>query len=207
MGKRAERYTENQRIQQRAVLAQEAARLISEHGIQDYRLAKSKAAQAYGLSDRGALPSNREIESALAERNRIFRAAQQAELLDGLRAAAVSVMENLLLFKPRLVGPVLSGTVTEHSSIQLHVFSDAPEAIAQQLEFAGIAYQSTRRRHRLRHDEFADFPGFELWTGDFAAEASVFPERLAGHPPLSPIDGRPMQRASLRAVQRLLKSN
>jgi len=206
MGKRAERYTESQRVQQRAILAQEAARLISEHGIQDYRLAKSKAAQAFGLSDRGALPSNREIEAALAERNRIFSAEQHVARLDSLRRAALEVMQLLLPFRPCLVGPVLSGTVTEHSTIHLHAFSDAAEAVGQQLSAAGIAHQPTQRRYRLRHDEFAEFPGFEVWVTEFAAEVSVFPERRAGHPPLSPVDGRPMQRARLREVEQLLRS-
>jgi hypothetical protein len=207
MGKRSERYSESQRMQQRAVLAQEAARLISERGIQDYRLAKSKAAETFGMSDRGALPSNREIEAALAERNRIFSAARHADLLDSLRSAAVTVMGHLHAFRPRLVGPVLSGTVTEHSAIHLHVFSDAAEAVGQQLAAAGIAHQLTQRRHRMRHDEFAEFPGFEFWAAEFAGEATVFPERRAGHPPLSPIDGRPMQRAGLRDVQQLLAAS
>lgn len=206
MGKRGDR-SESQRMQQRAVLAQEAARLISERGIQDYRLAKSKAAHAFGMSDRGALPSNREIEAALEERNRIFSAAQHAELLESLRSAAVTVMEQLQVFRPRLVGSVLSGTVTEHSAIHLHVFSDAAEAVGQRLATAGIAHQLTQRRHRLRHDKFAEFPGFEFWAADCAGEATVFPERRAGHPPLSPVDGRPMQRAGLRDVQLLLAAS
>ena len=53
--------------QLRRRVALEAARLISEHGIRDYRQAKLKAAQRLGLDDEQQLPRNREIEEALRE--------------------------------------------------------------------------------------------------------------------------------------------
>jgi len=34
-------------------------------------------------------------------------------------------MRYLREFEPRLVGAVLSGTATEHSEVQLHLFADA----------------------------------------------------------------------------------
>src|SRR5699024_10044249 len=43
-------------------VAQEAARLISEHAIHDYRRAKLKAAERLGIEADQALPRNREIE-------------------------------------------------------------------------------------------------------------------------------------------------
>ena len=45
----------------RQVLAQEAARIIVDQGIRDYRVAKIKAAERLGLNTRGALPGNAEI--------------------------------------------------------------------------------------------------------------------------------------------------
>lgn len=204
MGRRIDRYSETQRVQQRARVAQEAARLISEHGIKDFRVAKSKAALGLGLTERGALPSNREIEAALAERNRIFSAADMTVHVRRLRAAAVDVMHALQVFSPCLVGPVLSGVVTEHSPINLHCFSDAAESVSAELQSRGIHAQAFLRRHRLRHDQFEEFPGYEFWTDDLRVETTVFPERRKGHPPLSPIDGKPMQRARAREVELLL---
>ena len=87
------------------MLAQEAARLISDHGIEDYRNAKIKASENLGLSKYGALPNNIEIEHALAERNRIFGSMYHADLLANLRSTALSVMRDLQLFGPCLVGP------------------------------------------------------------------------------------------------------
>ncbi len=50
----------------RKMVAQEAARIIVEQGIQDYRAAKTKAAERMGVTARGSLPVNPEIEHAVS---------------------------------------------------------------------------------------------------------------------------------------------
>jgi hypothetical protein len=185
------------------MLAQEAARLISDHGIEDYRNAKLKASENLGLSKYGALPNNIEIEHALAERNRIFGATYHADLLANLRNAALSIMYDLQLFGPYLVGSVLSGNVTQHSLISLHLFSDLSETVGMQLQEWRIRHSMTLRRHRLRRNCVEEFPAYRFFCDDYPVEATVFPERRRAHAPLSPIDGRPMRRAKLQDVERL----
>src|SRR5262245_6582154 len=108
----------------RRALAQEAARIMAEHGISDFFVAKRKAAERLGVPDGGAvLPKNTEIEAALAEYQRLFGGASHAESLHAQRRAALSAMRYLREFEPRLVGSVLSGTATEHSEVQLHLFA------------------------------------------------------------------------------------
>ena len=187
----------------RNVLAQEAARLIRDHGIDDFRTAKSKAAENLGLSTSGALPNNREIEQALAERNRLFGGNKQLELLTELRDVALSVMYELQVFRPCLVGPVLSGIVTEHSAINLHLFSDTSEYVGMQLLEHGIRHSTMSRKLRLRRNQCRSYPGYRFFSREYQVEATVFPERGKAHPPLSPVDGRPMQRAKLRDVELL----
>ena len=51
---------ENLRLQ----IAQEAARIIAEQGIEDYLQAKRKAAERFGACDKAVLPKNAEIEAA-----------------------------------------------------------------------------------------------------------------------------------------------
>ena len=58
-------------------IAVEAARLISEHGIRDYHVAKRKAAERLGIQVDTALPKNSEIEDALREYQRLFQADEQ----------------------------------------------------------------------------------------------------------------------------------
>lgn len=185
-------------------LAVETARIIQEEGLTDFRAAKAKAAERLGLGRNAPLPDNREIEAALAERNRIFHGADQAVLLDGLRQAAFEVMRELAEFHPRLVGDVLRGTATAHSAVDLHLFSDTAESVGTVLGALGIGYRTVARRHRLRHDETQPFPGFRFTALDCEFSSTVFPLRLRGHAPLSPVDGRPMRRASLRELGELL---
>ena len=56
----------------RRALAQEAARVMAEHGIRDFLFAKRKAAERFGVTDNAVLPKNTEIEDALAEYQRLF---------------------------------------------------------------------------------------------------------------------------------------
>ncbi len=103
---------------------------MAEHGIQDFRAAKRKAADRLGISDAGALPSNTEIEAALAAYQRLFAADTHERTLKAQRRTALRAMRWLPGLRPRLVGPVLTGTATEHADIQLHLFVDNPEAVA-----------------------------------------------------------------------------
>ncbi|MEQ1801032.1 MAG: hypothetical protein ABL989_03855 [Gammaproteobacteria bacterium] len=190
----------------RTALAVEAARIIQEEGLTDFRGAKAKAAERLGLGRNAPLPDNAEIEAALAERARIFHGATQPALLEGLRQAAFEVMRALAEFHPRLVGDVLSGTATPHSAVDLHLFSDTVESVGAALEALGIRPRDVARRHRLRHDEVEPFPAFRFAAHDCEFSATVFPLRLRGHAPLSPVDGRPMRRASLKELGELLNS-
>lgn len=189
----------------RSTVAAEAARIIQEEGLTDFRGAKTKAAERLGLGRNAPLPDNEEIESALAERTRIFHSDTQPELLDGLRHAAFEIMRGLATFHPRLVGDVLSGNATLHSSVDLHLFSDTVEAVGSALESLGIGYRDLARRHRLRRDEVEPFPGYRFSAHNCDFSSTVFPLRLRGHAPLSPVDGRPMRRVGLKELAELLK--
>src|SRR5210317_1945189 len=146
----------------RQVLAQEAARIIVNQGVLDYRVAKHKAAERLGVSARGALPGNPEIEADVAEHLQLFGGDDHADRLQLMRVAALSAMKLLAEFTPRLVGPVLSGTADENSAVNLHVFSDSPEAIALELGQIGVSYRAYERRLKSRRDQFETYSGFEF---------------------------------------------
>ena len=97
----------------RRALAQEAARVMAEHGIRDFLFAKRKAAERFGVVDGSVLPRNTEIEEALREYQRLFGGEEHVESLYAQRQVAAEVMRRLQKFQPRLVGPVLHGTATE----------------------------------------------------------------------------------------------
>lgn len=191
--------------QRRSAVAAEAARLMQDHGITDYHAAKSRAAERLGFGRGVPLPDNEEIAAARAERNRIFRAESQPEILYALRQTALAVMDLLEPFAPRLVGDVLSGIAGDHAGVELHAFSETPEAVADTLAAAGIAVRAVERRCRFRRGETVALPACRLVYEDCDVIVTVFPPRLRGQAPLSPVDGRPMKRASAREVAGLLE--
>ena len=191
----------------RQVVAQEAARIIVNHGVRDYRVAKQKAAERLGIAARGSLPGNAEIEAAVAEHLQIFGGDAHEDHLRLMRVAALSAMELLSEFTPRLVGPVLSGTADENSVVNLHVFADSPEVVALELEQIGVSYRPYERRLKSRRDQVETYAGFEFNHGSNAIQATVFPVDGIRQAPMSPIDGKPMKRADADGVQALLEHN
>ncbi len=200
MGKR--KVSNNDRA--RKMLAQEAARIIVEQGIQDFRVAKTKAAERLGLKERGSLPGNSEIQQAVGEHLQLFGRESHTDLLQSFRRVALSAMEILSPFSPRLVGPVLHGTAAANSAVNLHVFSDTPELIAMKLDENQLAYKPYERRLKSRRDCVETFAGYRFLHSDLAVEATVFPVDGMRQAPISPVDGRPMKRADAAAVQKLL---
>jgi hypothetical protein len=189
----------------RQMLAQEAARIIVNHGVRDYRVAKHKAAERLGVSAHGALPGNPEIEAAVAEHLQLFGGDEHADRLRLMRVAALSAMELLADFTPRLVGPVLIGTADENSAVNLHVFSDSAEAVAMELEQTGISYRSYERRLKSRRDQVETYSGFEFHHNHSPIQATVFPVDGIRQAPMSPVTGKPMKRLDADGVQALLQ--
>ncbi len=188
----------------RRLLAQEAARIIVEQGIEDYRVAKIKAAERLGMSERGSLPGNAEIEKAVCEHLQLFGRELHVDLLRVLRRAALSAMEMLAPFSPRLVGPVLHGTASANSAVNLHVFADNAEMVAVQLQESSVQYRPFERRLKSRRDRVETFAAFRFTHGESDIEATVFPVDGVRQAPISPVDGKPMRRADVNAILKLL---
>ena len=190
--------------QMRTRIAQEAARLMSEEGIQDFYAAKRKAAQHLGAPDTRNMPRNQEVEVALQEYQRLFRSEQQTGHLRVLREAAVQAMRFLAGFRPRLVGSVLSGTAGRHADINLHLFADTPEEVSLFLMDNSIPFHPAQKRLRISREAWQEFPAYEFMAGDQAVELVVFPCEGRREAPRSPVDGRPMRRARVEEVEALL---
>jgi len=190
----------------RVLVAQEAARLMSEHGIRDFHHAKLKAAERLGIVDTQALPRNNEIEDALREHQRIFHADTQPQALRMRREAAVEAMRFMRGFDARLVGAVLEGTADEHSAVCLHVFSDDPEAPGLFLREQGIPLETQSRRLRWSNanDDQVDYPVLLFGADGIPFDITVLPLDALRQAPLDRVDERPMRRATASMVQQLL---
>jgi len=189
----------------RRAVAVEAARVMAEHGIRDFGSAKRKAAERLGVTENAALPKNIEIEAALAEHQRLFEGEAHGESLYAQRLIALEAMRQLSQFEPRLVGAVLSGTATEHSDVQLHLFTDRAESVAIKLMDEGIRHEVTERRVKMNADRVLACPGIRFEIDDQSIEAIVFPTDGIRQAPVSPVDGKPMRRANADELEVLLK--
>jgi hypothetical protein len=185
-------------------IAVEAARLIAEGGLRDYRMAKEKAAARLGIPGEAALPRNSEIEDALREHQRLFQAADQPRTLRRLREAAVEAMRFFARHEPRLVGAVLEGTADEHSAVCLHLYSDQPHEVLAFLDERGIPYEEQQRRLRLDRNVARDVPALVFRAGDTPIDLTLLPYDQLRQAPLDRTGDKPMQRATLAGLQALL---
>jgi hypothetical protein len=188
----------------RLAVAEEAARIMREQGVDDFLLAKRKAAERLGVTDASILPRNTEIEAARVAHQRLFAADRHETDLAGLRRAALEAMKLMSDFQPRLVGPVLAGTAAAHSEINLHLFSETPEAVSILLEERGVPHEVVERRLRYERDRTVSYPAVRFVAGRQMVDAVVFPVDGIRQSPASPVDGKPMRRASAAEVEGLL---
>lgn len=185
-------------------LSQEAARIMAEEGVRDYHAAKCKAAIRLNQPDARHLPSNREVEAALRRHLELFHGARLTERLRDLRGLALEAMRFLAAHTPLLAGPVLSGTATAYSPIQIHVCAENPEDIALLLQAHRIPYDQSDKRLRFGGERYRQVPTYAFRVEDATVELSVFSPEQRREAPLSPVDGRPMPRANVAEVAALL---
>jgi hypothetical protein len=129
--------------QDRARIAHAAARLIVEHGLNDWALAKRKAARQLMLPDSTPYPSNDEIESALTDYQALFGGDAHLRTLRAQRQRAREWMQRLAAWAPLLVGGVAAGWASAHSDVRIELAADDPKAVALFLAGRGIDYQAS----------------------------------------------------------------
>ena len=204
---RARQHAETRTHERRTRLAQEAARLMAVGGIRDFHQAKLKAAERLGIHDDASLPRNREIEDALREYQRLFQGDATTDALQRRREAALNALEFFAAFDARLVGPVLEGTADANTPVARHLYRDDAGAVARCLDDSGIPAEARGRRVRL--DRERDFDA-EVWL--FAVDGLTFdltllPRDALRQAPLSPVDEKPMRRASVAQLRALLAAS
>lgn len=189
------------RLRQR--IAQEAARILADEGNRDFHAAKHKAAVRLGVDTKSHLPKNAEIEAALIEHQRLFRAEAHTNELRAIRQVALKLMDLLRNYSPHIVGSVLRGTADRHSTIEIHLFCDVAEEIAIFLLEHHIPYIQAERHWRSGNHHRA-FPAFRFQCEGFNTELTVFPIDGQRQAPPCPVEGRPMMRASRQKMAELL---
>jgi hypothetical protein len=187
----------------RSAIAVHAARLMAQDGIEDYGLAKRKAAKQLGIPDSSRLPNNDEIDAALREYQDIYRSDDQDQRIRTLREQAVRAMRELAVFDPHLTGSVLSGIAGPYAVIHLQLFTDNPKAVELFLIDRKMPYKTTQSRLYAGHEPRV-LPVFNITVEDSDIELTVFDSRDLRAPVRATAEGRVIERARLPAVAALL---
>jgi hypothetical protein len=127
-------------------IAAAAARIMAEEGIDDFALAKRKAARRLGAADSEALPANDEIEEELREYLALYQAEEHPERIGELRELALEAMRALEQFNPYLTGSVLAGLAGPYAQIELQLFPESSKEVELFLIDRNIPYEASDER-------------------------------------------------------------
>ncbi len=89
--------------------------------------------------------------------------------------------------------------------MQIHLFADRAESVAIKLMDEGVPHEVTERRVKMNSERVLAYPGVSFEIDDQPIEATVFPMDGIRQAPVSPVDGKPMRRASVNELEALLK--
>lgn len=172
----------------------------------EYYQAKQKAAKRLcrGWTKPSDLPSNREIRDEVQILARLNEGPRRTDNLREMRFLALHYMQLLEVFRPRLIGSVLTGFIRSGSDIDLHVFSDSVESIAAILDDCGLSY-AVERKLVTKNQEQRIYTHIQV-QDRWPVELTVYPSSQIKTVFKSSITGKPIERASISQLHALLES-
>jgi hypothetical protein len=188
----------------RAEIAAAAARIMAEDGIDDFALAKRKAAKSLGAAQTEALPANDEIEAELHAYLALYQAEEHPQRVAELREVALDAMRALERFHPYLTGPILKGTAGPYAEIDLQLFPESTKDVELFLLERSIAFE-TREGRRYSGDRAHAVSILTLAWQDYPLRLSVFDPRDERVALKTSQAGRVMQRAGIAELATLLR--
>lgn len=194
---------ETGRNDRRAHIAHIAARLMAEDGIEDYAIAKRKAARQAGTPDTRELPTNEEIDAALRTYQQIYHQEEHRDRLRALREMALKAMRELAQFNPYLTGSVLNGNAGKYADINLQLYTDSAKAVELYLIDRRIPYRTAQSRLYCGTEPLTA-PVYTVDDNGIEIEITVLsPRELRGALRTSP-EGKGIERAKPPTVEQLL---
>jgi len=121
-------------------VAKEAAVLLYTEQEKEYKQAKQRAADTFGVR---TWPSNKKVAEELDKTADEIEGPARKERLAQMRKDALSVMVVLGDFHPRLVGSVWRGTAHRNSDIDIEIFTSEHKTVLERLKQNGFAVQKT----------------------------------------------------------------
>jgi len=187
----------------RSSIAAAAARIMAEDGIDDFALAKRKAARRLGVDEGQWLPANHEIEAELETYRAIYQADEHPERIRALREIALDAMRALERFNPYLTGAVLKGIAGRYAEIELQLFPDSTKEVEIYLLDRGIAYAASPAK-RYAGDRATTASVLTLDWGGVPLKLTVLDPRDERLALKTSVAGRVIDRASIAQLRELL---
>ncbi len=196
----------------RQMIAQQAARMMAEDGINDFAYAKKKAGKQLGISENSVLPTNAEVEEEIRLYHEIYNADEQPLELEKLRKAALITMQVFARFNPHLTGSVLDGTAGKFAQTNIHLFADSAKEVEMFLLNMQIPFESSEKSYRLSDKPSKDkkdkvrksVPVFTLETALGVQKLSVFDVDDLRIATKKTSDGANAERMDMTALQTLI---
>jgi hypothetical protein len=178
---------------------------MAEDGIDDFALAKRKAAKQLGVMESQALPGNDEIEAELRAYLALYQADEHPRRVVELREIALDAMRALERFSPYLTGPVLKGIAGPYAEIELQLFPDSVKEVEIFLLDRNIPYATHEGRRYAGDRAHAVSVLVLAWQG-VPLRLSIFDQRDERVALKSSQAGRVMDRAGIAEVGELLRN-
>jgi len=196
----------------RQLIAQQAARMMAEDGVNDFAYAKRKAGRQLGVSENSVLPTNAEIEEEIRLYHEIYNADEQPLELAKLRKTALMTMQLFERFNPRLTGSVLDGTAGKFAQTNIHLFADSAKEVEIFLLSQQIPFESSEKSYRISDKPSKDkkekvrktVPVFTLETEFGLQKLSVFEFDDLRIATKSTVDGSNAERADIAELKQLI---
>jgi predicted nucleotidyltransferase len=186
-------------------VAREAATLLYFGAEKEYKQAKEKAAQTFGVH---FLPSNLEVALELDKIAEENEGEKRRERLIQMREEALEMMNLLNLFCPVLIGSVWRGTIKQGSDIDLAVYADDPEQITSVLKAEGIKVLKTAwTTVNKRGATLESFHIFAETAAKYGLEIVVRSREEAGKKRKCETFGDELKGLTLKELEKVLKSN
>ncbi len=184
------------------LVAQAAARFMVDGLESEYLGAKERAVLMLGLGSQTRLPSNRQIREYIGLLTREELGGSEVDRrLKEMRLIAEDIMMALADFDPFLIGSTLSGEIHSASDVDLHAYGDDSDQIKEHLldwGFEGVEEEFVEnRKGRFVHLRWLE--------RGYPVEITVYPLSWRELTPYSSVTGKPMKRANLAGLRRLLQ--
>jgi predicted nucleotidyltransferase len=182
-------------------VAEEAARLMAEGVESEYLNAKQRAASMLGLSSQTRLPSNAKIRAGIGQITKEQLGASEVHRrINSMRKIAAHLMLLIEDCDPYLIGSTLSGEIREGSDIDLHAYCDDYSMLTERL--ADYGYEAIEAE--LVENSKGTFVHLRWREEDFPVEITIYRWSSRHVVPISSVTGKPMKRADLSALRKML---